>query len=80
MSNLVRSHGSSRDRGHSSCLFVGNLPYSFRDRDVAEYFERCGPVRNITIGINRRTGQSKGYAFVEFEHRHDAEDAFDRFV
>ena len=56
-----------------------NLPYSFRERDVIEYFERCGPIRNITVGFNRRTGQSKGYAFVEFEHRRDAEDAFDRY-
>ena len=74
-----RARGSSRDRSHSACLFVGNLPYSFRERDVIEYFERCSPIRNITVGFNRRTGQSKGYAFVEFEHRHDAEDAFDRY-
>jgi len=51
----------------------------FRDRDVAEVFERCGPIRNVTVGVNKRTGQSKGYAFVEFEDRRDAEDAFERF-
>lgn len=62
----------------SSTLFVGNLPYHFRERDVADYFERCGRLRNITVGINRKTGQSKGYAFIEFESRKDAEDAMDR--
>jgi len=71
--------GSERERRTSTTLFVGNLPYMFRERDVAEVFERCGRIRNVTVGVNRRTGQSKGYAFVEFEDRRDAEDAFDKF-
>jgi len=74
-----RDYGSERDLRTSCTLFIGNLPYHFRERDVAEYFERCGRLRNVTVGINRRTGQSKGHAFVEFEDRRDAEDAFERF-
>jgi len=54
------------------------LPYHFREREAAEVFERYGRLRNISVGVNRRTGQSKGYAFVEFEDRRDAEEAFDR--
>jgi len=60
-------------------LFIGNLPYHYRERDVAEYFERCGRLRLVTVGYNKRTGQSKGHAFVEYEDRRDAEDAFERF-
>ncbi len=41
--------------------------------------DRCGPLKNVTIGINKRTGQSKGYAFVEFDDRRDAEDAYERY-
>lgn len=70
--------GSDRER-RSTTLFIGNLPYTFRERDVADYFERCGRIKNITVGVNPRTGQSKGYAFVEFEDRRDAEDAYERF-
>jgi RNA recognition motif-containing protein len=41
--------------------------------------DRVGRVRNVTIGWNRRTNQSRGYAFVEFADRRDAEAAFDKF-
>jgi len=74
-----RGRGSEREKRNSKTLFIGNLPYHFRERDVAEYFDRCGRIRNVTVGINRRTGHSGGYAFVEYEDRHDAEDAYDRF-
>lgn len=73
-----RVQGNERDRRNSTTLFVGNLPYHFRERDVGEYFERAGRVRSIKVGLNYRTGESKGYCFVEFETRRDAEDAFDR--
>lgn len=72
--------GNERDKRHSTCLFVGNLPYHFRERDLEDYFGRCGRIRNVTVGINRRSNQSKGYAFVEFEDRRDAEDAFEKYV
>jgi len=41
--------------------------------------DRVGRVKKVTVGYNRRTGQSSGYAFVEFESRRDAELAFDEF-
>jgi len=67
------SEGELRE---STTLFIGNLPYHLRERDVADYFGKCGRLRGVTIGFNKRTGQSKGYAFVEYENRRDAEDAY----
>lgn len=61
-------------------MFVGNLPYHFRERDLSDYFGKCGRIRNITVGLNKIKNQSKGYAFVDFEDRRDAEDAFDKYV
>lgn len=46
---------------------------------MEDLFSKCGRVNNVTIGVNKKTGQSLGYAFVEFAERRDAEDAFDRF-
>jgi len=74
-----RDYGSDKDLKNTCTLFIGNLPYHFRERDVAEYFERCGRLRLVTVGYNKRTGQSKGHAFVEYEDRRDADDAFERF-
>ncbi len=51
-----------------------------RDRDVREFFEKIGPVKSAVVGMNKNTGQSKGYAFVHFEDRRDAEEAFNKYV
>jgi RNA recognition motif-containing protein len=40
---------------------------------------KVGRVKSVTVGITRRTGQSKGYGFVEFESRQDAEVAFEKY-
>jgi RNA recognition motif-containing protein len=42
---------------------------------LAEY----GPLKSVSVGYNYRTKQSKGFAFVEFENRRDAEDALRKF-
>eukprot|EP01119_Soliformovum_irregulare_P004946 TRINITY_DN16164_c0_g1_i1.p1 TRINITY_DN16164_c0_g1~~TRINITY_DN16164_c0_g1_i1.p1 ORF type:complete len:224 (-),score=40.11 TRINITY_DN16164_c0_g1_i1:134-805(-) len=70
---------SEKVRSTTTALFVGNLPYHFRERDVEDVFGRCGRLRHVVVGFNKRTNQSKGYAFVEFEDRRDAEDAYERF-
>jgi len=63
----------------AKCLFIGNLAFRMRDRDLWEIMDRVAKVKNVKIGINKRTGQSRGYAFVEFETRTDAETAYKSF-
>jgi len=63
----------------STCLFVGNLSYNIRERELRDYMERCGRVKSVTVGVNTHTGQSKGYGFVEFEDRRDAEEAVEKY-
>ncbi|EGC29055.1 hypothetical protein DICPUDRAFT_23957, partial [Dictyostelium purpureum] len=57
-------------------IFVGNLPYHFQKPNLEELFGKFGPLVNINVGFDKRTGQSKGYAFVEFENKADADAAF----
>ncbi len=49
----------------SDSLYVANLPWETTDDDVARLFERFGDVHQVTIITDRRTGRSKGFAFVD---------------
>lgn len=49
----------------SKRLFVGNLPFAFESRDLENLFETFGRVVSVRIVIDRATGKSKGFGFVE---------------
>jgi len=46
-------------------IYVGNLPYSATDEDLWSLFEAHGKVTSANIVIDRASGQSKGFGFVE---------------
>ncbi len=46
-------------------LYVGNLPYSMTDADLQDLFSAHGTVQSVQIIIDRDTGRSKGFGFVE---------------
>jgi RNA recognition motif-containing protein len=46
-------------------LYVGNLPYSFRDDDLQQTFAAHGTVLSAKVMMERDTGRSKGFGFVE---------------
>lgn len=48
-------------------LYVGNLPYSTTDADLNELFAQYGTVVSATVIMDRDSGRSKGFGFVEFE-------------
>jgi hypothetical protein len=46
-------------------LYVGNLPYAFRDNDLQQAFSQYGNVSSAKVMMERDTGRSKGFGFVE---------------
>lgn len=46
-------------------LFVGGLAWSTTEEDLARFFAQVGEVRAVTIVLDRETGRSKGFGFVE---------------
>jgi cold-inducible RNA-binding protein len=46
-------------------LYVGNLPYSVRDSDLEQSFGQFGSVSSAKVMMERDTGRSKGFGFVE---------------
>ncbi|KAH6597382.1 hypothetical protein BASA50_004522 [Batrachochytrium salamandrivorans] len=50
-----------------SRLYVGSLHYSLSEQDLAKEFEPFGPLEHVNMHIDKETGNSKGYAFVQFK-------------
>ena len=60
-------------------LFVGNLPYDATEADVREFFSQAGTVSFVHLPVDRETNRPRGFAFVEFAERAQAEAAINRF-
>jgi RNA recognition motif-containing protein len=62
----------------SSKLYVGNLPFSASEDSLRAHFEQCGTVTSCKIIIDRDTGRSKGFAFVETGSPDEAQTAISK--
>ena len=60
-------------------LYVGNLSYAVTEDELREMFAQAGNVTSVAVIKDRDTGQSKGFAFVEFSTQADAQKAINRF-
>jgi hypothetical protein len=58
-------------------LYVGNLPYSVRDSDLEQAFSAFGQVVSARVMMERDTGRSKGFGFVEMGSQDEATSAIE---
>ena len=58
-------------------LYVGNLPYSYRDGDMEQAFSQYGTVSSAKVMMERDTGRSKGFGFVEMGSDAEAQAAIE---
>ena len=56
-------------------LYVGNLPYTVRDEDLQQSFSQYGSVSSAKVMMERDTGRSKGFGFVEMGNDAEAQAA-----
>ena len=59
-------------------LFVGNLSYDVTEAELRAHFAAIGPLSYLSLAMDRDTGKPRGFAFVEFSARADAEEAMRR--
>ena len=65
------------DNSMAKKLYVGGVPYSSTDADLKAHFEQIGPVESAVIIMDKMTGRSKGFGFVEMTNDADAMKAVD---
>jgi cold-inducible RNA-binding protein len=60
-------------------LFVGNLSYNTIENDLTDLFGEAGSVTSVNLMMDKFTGKSRGFAFVEFSSPEEATKAVEMF-
>jgi cold-inducible RNA-binding protein len=60
-------------------LFVGNLSYQTMENDLQDYFSQAGVVTSVNLMLDKVTGKSRGFAFIEFATAEEANKAVEQF-
>jgi RNA recognition motif-containing protein len=60
-------------------LFVGNLSFQTMENDLQDYFSQAGMVTSVNLMLDKVTGRSRGFAFVEFASSEEANKAVEQF-
>ena len=58
-------------------IFVAGLPYDLDDAELEEIFEKFGTVASAKVAMDKETGKSKGFAFVDMPNSIEAKDAIE---
>jgi RNA recognition motif-containing protein len=64
---------------NESRLYVGNLSYKTTDTDLQDYFAQAGVVTSVNVMMDKFTGKSRGFAFVEYATLDEANKAVEQF-
>jgi len=62
----------------SKKLYVGNLPYSATDQTLTDTFSQFGSVHSAKVIMDRESGRSKGFAFVEMSTDEEASNSINK--
>lgn len=58
-------------------IYVGNMPYGATSEDLSELFRQYGHVAEANVIMDRETGRSKGFGFVDMPNQTEASEAVD---
>jgi RNA recognition motif-containing protein len=58
-------------------LFVAGLPYDLDDAELEEIFEKFGTIASAKVSMDRETGKSRGFGFVDMPNDEEAKEAIE---
>jgi RNA recognition motif-containing protein len=58
-------------------LFVAGLPYDLYDEELVEIFEKFGTIASAKVAIDKETGKSRGFGFVDMPNADEAKEAIE---
>jgi len=70
-----KRHGNREDPSPSKCIGVFGLSYHTTERQLRSLFSKYGPIDKVQVILDAKTGRSRGFAFIYFEHKEDATEA-----
>jgi len=73
----LSSNPSSSGTNIRGVLYLGHIPHGFFEKEMRSFFSQFGRVTRLRISRSRRTGASKGYGYLEFQHEEVAKVAAD---
>jgi len=73
--NKMKSYKSKAKEGENEpgVVYIGHIPRGFFEPQMKKYFSQFGTVKRLKLSRSKRTGNSKGYAFVEFASKQTAQ-------
>jgi cold-inducible RNA-binding protein len=77
--NLQHGFLSDTQTMSENRLFVGNLAYQTMENDLQDYFSQAGTVTSVNLMLDKFTGKSRGFAFIEFTSPAEAQKAVEMF-
>lgn len=58
-------------------IYIGNLPFSYKERELEEVFSKYGEIEDIFLVRDRNTKKLKGFGFITFSNAQAAESALE---
>ena len=62
-----KSISDSKNLGGSSVIYLGHIAHGFYEAEMRKFFSQFGKVLKLKLFRSKKSGKSKGYAFIEFE-------------
>jgi nucleolar protein 15 len=75
--STASSSGAASGSNVPGVVYLGHVPHGFYEKEMKSFFSQFGRVTRLRLSRSKRTGRSKGYAFLEFQHQEVAQVAAD---